>query len=487
MLTKHLSGLVTQPISGKDVLIQGIAIDSRKVGKDHLFCAYHGDTSDAHQFIAQAVASGACAVALEDAQYLDQYPVSYVQIANLRAETGFIASRFYDFPSRKLRVVGVTGTNGKTSVTHYIEQLLAQLEQSCAIIGTLGIRYNGQMQSTANTTPDAVTLQQQFAEMHQQGVACVAMEVSSHALAQGRCNGVVFEGAVFTNLSHDHLDYHATLDAYFAAKASLFTRDELQWAVLNRDDARFESLSQTIPSAVRQISYSIHNAQADVSLRNVHYQHGIYQAELMLDGQAYPLSCALQGEFNLSNLLASVAALYAMKLDVQAVVQAVSQLRPVAGRMQAVANNNGITALVDYAHTPDALANVLRNARPLAEGQLIVVFGCGGDRDRGKRPMMAQIAERYADSVIVTADNPRTENQGQIFSDMVAGFSKQKHQLIADRREAITAAVALAQPGDVLVLAGKGHEQYQIIGDQQLPFDDAAVLQEALNNEVASC
>lgn len=480
MIKHRLSALFKQAIHGDDVYVHGLAIDSRKVTAGNLFIALKGEQDDGHSYINQAIANGAVAIVLEDDAFVADQAISYVVVSDLRQKVAAIAAEFYGQPSASLRVIGVTGTNGKTSISHYIEQLLAFADKPCAVIGTLGVRYQQKHIASNNTTPDAVTLQQQFCAIKQARIDYVAMEVSSHALVQGRCNNTIFEGAVFSNLSQDHLDYHQTMDDYFAAKKSLFTQAGLRWVVLNKDDARFAELQQSIASTVRIISYSIDDAAADIYLKKLRYADGVYQAELIAFSEGFSFSSRLQGAFNLSNLLAGIAAVAATGVAVKELAANSSKVEAVAGRMQSVSNKKNINAIVDYAHTPDALENVLANLKPLTAGKLLLVFGCGGDRDRSKRPLMAKAAEQYADSIIVTDDNPRTEHPEQIHADIRAGFTQHNYQIIADRAKAIRFAAAQAQAGDSVVVAGKGHENYQIVGTVKHPFDDVAVLQEAL-------
>ena len=480
-MEKMLSQLVEQKIAGRDVLISGVTIDTRQLSPGFLFCAVKGHSHDGHDFIAHAIAAGAAAIAVEHDSGVALQAPACVVIPNLQQEVGFIASRFYDSPSSKIPVIGITGTNGKTTISNAIADLLQALNLSCGVIGTLGVIHGDKQIGLTNTTPDAASLQKYLYQLQCAGAGAVAMEVSSHALEQRRCNAVLFNGAVFSNLSQDHLDYHGTMEAYFASKVKLFHAPDLKWAVINCDDSHYAALLKEIPPTVKVLGYSLTNAEADFFLDNINYQNGQYRAVLTVAGKAYPLQTSLQGHFNLYNMLAAVAAVYAMGYDLENIVSSCRQLRPVAGRMEVVNNDKDITALVDYAHTPDALENVLQSVRAIADGKLIVVFGCGGDRDRRKRPEMARVAEKYADRIIVTSDNPRTENQLQISNDIIAGFSHEKYTVIEDRRQAIEVAVSLAQKGDVVVVAGKGHETCQIVGNKTLPFDDRKVLRQVLS------
>ena len=482
MSMKRISQIVDQPLIGPDVEISGIATDSRKLVAGELFCAMKGDAVDGHDFIDQAVAAGAAALAVESESYATSQRLTCVADKDLKKNLGGMAARFYDHPADDMRVVGVTGTNGKTSITHYIAALLDQLGPGCGVIGTLGIFYNDKILSATHTTPDAVSLQKHLYEMHRKNVKCVAMEVSSHALEQYRCNGVSFSGAVFSNITRDHLDYHGSEKAYFNAKARLFQWPGLEWAVLNRDDPASGKLQALIAPGVKQLSYSLDDGLADLSVADLFHDVGGYQGQLLYHGESYPFELAVHGRFNLANALAAFAAVIAMGYEAGDVIAASEAIQPVAGRMQPVANQRGVIALVDYAHTPDALENVLQTVRGMAHRRkLILVFGCGGDRDPGKRAQMAQVAERYADDIIVTTDNPRSEPQADITRDICRGFSDScQFRVIEDRRAAINHAVATAKRGDFVIVTGKGHETSQIIGDKEFAFDDAKELEKAL-------
>lgn len=479
MKAQPFSALVDAPVHGDDVMISGIALDSRKVMPGYLFCAVKGETQDGHAYLPQALANGASAVALENAADAPSLPVSYVVLPDLKKQLGHIAARFYQHPAEHMRVVGITGTNGKTSVAAYVAQLMALNHISCGQVGTLGVHYAGQLLETQNTTPGAFSLQHAFFAMHQAGVEAVAMEVSSHAMEQFRCEGIGFNTVVFTNLTHDHLDYHGSFSAYRDAKLKLFRQPQVKTAIVNLDDANAVAFIDA-STAQHVQTYALTNNKADVYLSDVQRQVQGYRAVLHVQDKNYALTTPLLGEFNLSNMLAAVCVMLAQGVEVGKIAEQCRCLQPVPGRMQTIANDLGITAVVDYAHTPDALEKVLQNLRRHTQHKLIVVFGCGGNRDTGKRPLMAKITEQNADFSIVTTDNPRHESVDVINNDIIQGFEGSAYRVVTHRAEAIAEAVDLAVAGDCIVVAGKGHEAYQQIGDSRFAFDDAQVLQQCL-------
>jgi UDP-N-acetylmuramoyl-L-alanyl-D-glutamate--2,6-diaminopimelate ligase len=468
-------------------MVSGLQLDSRKVRTGDLFLAMPGDSHDGRQFIEQAVANGASAIAAEApvAGFVDALPVPLVEVPELRMEAGLMAARFFHHPSRDLHMVGVTGTNGKTTTSRLVAQLARVLGRSCGVIGTLGATLDDSVAEAGNTTPDPISLQQQLAQWRDLGVHSVSMEVSSHALVQGRVNGVEFETAVYTNLSHDHLDYHGSMDAYGRAKLQLFASEGLRHAVINQDDDYAAQVRAAVAAGVKILSYSISGASADVQVDQAQFSAQGVRARLRSPWGSGEFSSALPGDFNLANLAAAVTALALAGEDLQALLAAVSQLHPVAGRMQSIPNTIGAQLIVDYAHTPDALDQVLRALKPHVEGALITVFGCGGDRDRQKRQVMGRVACQWSDRVVVTSDNPRGEDPLAIMTEIATGCSGD-YQLVGSRAEAIRLAVQAARPGDCVVIAGKGHENYQIIDAQRLYFSDEEQVREALAGRVAS-
>lgn len=481
-----LSALLDSDRPGlESVEISGIALDSRQITPGDLFLAICGEVHDGRQFIEQAVANGAAAIVAEApvSGFVDDIAVPLIEIPELQYEVGPIASRFFAHPSQALHMIGLTGTNGKTTTSHLIAQLTRIVGKSCGVIGTLGSSLDGSISSAANTTPDPVSLQQQLALWRDKNVFAVGMEVSSHALVQGRVCGVQFETAVFTNLSQDHLDYHGTMSAYGLAKARLFAMDGLKHALVNLDDEYTQTLVVSIPAGVKVVTYSAAgNASADLCFDDITFHAGGVRASLRTPWGNANCSSPLRGEFNLSNLAAALGALLLAGEDLDALCAAVSQLEPVAGRMQLIPNTCNVQAVVDYAHTPDALEQVLHALRPHVAGRLITVFGCGGDRDRSKRSVMGRLACTGSDLVVVTSDNPRSENPLAILGDIESGCSGE-FVLVADRGEAIDLAIEMSKEGDCVLVAGKGHEDYQIVEDERLYFSDELQVKLALEKK----
>jgi UDP-N-acetylmuramoyl-L-alanyl-D-glutamate--2,6-diaminopimelate ligase len=470
-----------------DIMISGMQLDSRRVRPGDLFLALPGEQHDGRQFIEQAVANGAAAVVAEApvAGFVDAIPVPLVELPELRFEAGLLAARFYRKPSHAMHVVGITGTNGKTTTSRIIAQLIRTLGKPCGVIGTLGATLHDDVSVADNTTPDPLSLQRQLALWLAQDVFVVSMEVSSHALEQGRVNGVEFATAVYTNLSHDHLDYHGSMDAYVRAKLRLFANESLRHAVINADDRFSSQVRSAVAPGAQVLTYSTSGAAADIRIENARFHAEGVRGELYTPWGVAEFLSPLPGNFNLANLAAAVAALVVAGENFLSVVEAVAQLRPIPGRMQAIPNTLDLQVIVDYAHTPHALEQVLSAIRPHVSGALITVFGCGGDRDREKRQVMGRIACTLSDRVVVTSDNPRSEKAMQIMRDIEAGCSGQ-YTLVADRAQAIAEAVADASAGDCVLIAGKGHEDYQIVDGARLHFSDEAQARAALARRVAS-
>ena len=471
-----------------DRLITGIAMDSRRVRAGDLYLACAGVSGEGLRYIADAVRAGAAAVVYEGDAPAPTREVPAYAVADLPHRAGFIAERFFGRPSSAMRVIGVTGTNGKTSVTQFIAQALGG-ESPCAIIGTLGNGFYGQLEQGAHTTPDAVTLHSFLARFRHGGAKAVAMEVSSHALDQGRADGVLFDTAVFTNLSRDHLDYHGDMEAYGAAKARLFARPGLRHAVINSDDAFGAHLLATLPTEVSALSYGLTQARgAREHLAGEIRAIGLNGLVLRVrtpwgDGE---LSTRLIARFNAANLLAVLGVLLAGGMSLESALHRLSGVEAVPGRMQCFGGAGKPLVVVDYAHTPDALEHALRALREHCRGDVWIVFGCGGDRDRGKRPLMGAVAERHADHVVLTNDNPRTEDPHVILADIVAGLREPRGAaVIPDRARAIHHAVGNAGASDAVLVAGKGHEGYQLIGGTKLAFSDAEQVRAALERRAA--
>ncbi|RAU46995.1 MULTISPECIES: UDP-N-acetylmuramoyl-L-alanyl-D-glutamate--2,6-diaminopimelate ligase [unclassified Pseudomonas] len=469
--------------SDRDLLIRELTLDSRKVRPGDLFLAVPGLKVDGRDHITDAIAHGAAAVAYEaeGAKVLPITDIPMIPVKGLGAQLSDIAGRFYGDPSRSLNLVGVTGTNGKTSVTQLIAQALDALGERCGLIGTLGTGFYSELKSGIHTTPDPISVQSTLYDLKKAGAKAIAMEVSSHGLDQGRVTALAFDVAVMTNLSRDHLDYHGTMEAYGAAKAKLFAWDDLRCRVVNLDDDFGRQLaSQVHPS--RLITYSQEDSRAYLFCRDAQFDDDGVRATLVTPQGDHVLRSSLLGHFNLSNVLAAVGALLGLDYPLDEILKVLPGLEGPVGRMQRLGGGARPLVVVDYAHTPDALEKVLLALRPHAKGQLTCLFGCGGDRDRGKRPIMAEVVERLADKVLVTDDNPRTEDPAVIFDDIRAGFAAVEDvTFVAGRGQAIARIIAEAQAADVIVLAGKGHEDYQEIDGQRHPFSDLEEAAKALD------
>ncbi|MDR2195859.1 MAG: UDP-N-acetylmuramoyl-L-alanyl-D-glutamate--2,6-diaminopimelate ligase [Gallionellaceae bacterium] len=475
-----------ESLAALGVRVTKLATDSRAVKSGDTFVACPGSRVDGRQFIGQAIANGANAVIWE-AEGFDwnaEWRVPNLKVADLRDSLGELADQVYGQPSKQLWMVGVTGTNGKTSCSHWIAQTLNALGRKTALIGTLGNGFPDALQVSPNTTPDAVTLHGLLADYLVQGAQAVAMEVSSHALQQGRVNGVAYDVALLTNLSRDHLDYHGDMAQYALAKSKLFHRDGLGCAVLNFDDVfGVEIAGQLQDGGAEVIAYGLGDeALAEAERLGVRMVHGSHlrmstsglALEIHSSWGAAQLTSALLGRFNAENLLGALAVLLASGVQLADAVRELSQVRAAPGRMQTFGGNGRPAVVVDYAHTPDALEKVLRALREtMVDGRLICVFGCGGDRDRGKRPLMGRVASRLADAVIVTSDNPRGENPREIIAAVIAGMDEKNYRVIEDRAEAIFQAIAKASANDTVLVAGKGHEAWQEINGVKHPFSDA--------------
>lgn len=474
-----------------DPVVTGLALDSRKVKSGDLFFACKGSHADGRKFIDDAIAKGAVAILQETApsegpahakNHIPVFPVH-----DLNQKVGEIAAQFYTHPSKKLKVVGVTGTNGKTSCTHFIGQALQSLGMPCGVIGTIGNGTYGNLNATDLTTPDAITLQSMLADFAKNTVKHVAMEVSSHSLDQGRVNGIEFEVGIFTNLTRDHLDYHGTMEAYGDAKKKLFNKSFIKHAVINADDPFGKKLLESLEKDQKAFAYTLDpnmklpKGVSVISAQDIKLDLSGIHAKVMTPWGEGQLHAPLIGQFNLSNVLAVLATLCILKIPFHDVLKALTHLSSVPGRMQTLGGKNHPLVVVDYAHTPDALEKVLIALRSHCEKKLYCLFGCGGDRDRGKRPIMAKIAEQYADKVIVTDDNPRTEDPQQIVSDILAGFAHPKKIIVQhDRSKAIQEIIQYATTGDCVLIAGKGAERYQQIGTEKIPFSDVEKVQENL-------
>lgn len=478
-LSEILNGVGVLSMTGADdVEVTGVNIDSRRIDKGHLFVAMKGTQVDGHRFIPKAIEQGAVAVLCEDMPEEMPEGVTFVQVASCEDAVGPVATMFYGNPSKKLKLVGVTGTNGKTTIATLLYNMFRKLGHKCGLLSTVCNYIEDEAIPTDHTTPDAVELNMLLGRMVEAGCEYAFMEVSSHAVQQKRIGGLTFAGGLFTNLTRDHLDYHKTFENYRDAKKGFF--DGLgkdAFAITNEDDKNGMVMVQNCKAKVK--TYSA-RAMADFKARilECHFD-GMY---LDIDGRE--VGVQFIGKFNVSNLLAVYGAAIMLGKQPDDVLLVLSTLKSVSGRLEPTRSENGVTAVVDYAHTPDAIVNVIQALRDVMNGKgtLITICGCGGNRDKGKRPIMAQEAVKASDKVILTSDNPRKEDPEAILDDMEAGLTEdQKRQIlrITDRRQAIRTAVAIAQPGDVILIAGKGHEDYQIIGEVKHHFDDREEVRKA--------
>jgi UDP-N-acetylmuramoyl-L-alanyl-D-glutamate--2,6-diaminopimelate ligase len=483
-----------------DPVIRGIVYDSRVVSPGDLFVALRGAVADGHDHLAGALRLGAAALLVERLpEGLALGGASAALVPDTRRALAYVSTRFFGSPAEELTLVGVTGTNGKTSTTYLLESILRRAGRRPGLIGTVEIRYAGERLRTLNTTPESLDLQRTLRAMRTRGVDVVAMEVSSHGLALGRVDGCRFGVGAFTNLTQDHLDFHGSMEAYLDAKRLLFERYLAPGAaaVLNVDDPAAPELARVAERAGARLWRVSRrpDAQVDVVIEEAQLGLDATRARLRVRDQGLEVSLPLLGDFNLENLALAAGAAGALGVEPEAIAEGVAACPQVPGRTQRVGAGieGSPTVLVDYAHTPDAVEKLLRALRPLARARLITVFGCGGNRDRGKRAPMAEAVARWSDRAVATSDNPRMEDPERILDDVAAGLEKLRRVApealdatpgswarVADRRQAIGLAVGLARPEDVVVIAGKGHEDYQIVGRERLPFDDREEAQRAL-------
>ena len=471
--------------------MSGLSSDSRSLAAGEAFVAYPGSRSDGRVFIPQAITRGASAVLWERGgfRWNAKWRVPNLPVDDLRGLAGHLAHEIYGRPSERLWTMGVTGTNGKTSCSHWLAQACSASGARTALVGTLGSGFPGKLDAGINTTPDAIPLHRSLARLLAEGAQGVAMEVTSIGLDQGRVNGVVFGAALFTNLSRDHLDYHGDMESYARAKQRLFETPGLKHAVLNLDDVQGVNLARMLAGQVNRAGYSCFDGVATrAGLEHYAEAHAIevsprgIRFTLKSSWGAARIESALLGRFNVSNLLGVLATMLVSGVPFERATAAIADLGPVPGRMQRLGGAGKPLVVVDYAHTPDALEKTLVALKDVARaggGRLVAVFGAGGDRDRGKRPLMGTVASRHADAVFVTSDNPRSEDPAAIIREIEAGLSI-AHEAIEDRREAIARAIARAGAADVVLLAGKGHEPYQEVAGRRLPFSDTLEAERAL-------
>ncbi|HZK83398.1 MAG TPA: UDP-N-acetylmuramoyl-L-alanyl-D-glutamate--2,6-diaminopimelate ligase [Desulfosporosinus sp.] len=478
-LAEIIKGIEVQASSGNSqVIVCGMSMDSRRVQPGDLYACVPGFKVDGHDYAVKAVASGAVALLVERFLPLD---VPQVKVSKVRQVIGILAAAVYDHPSEQLELVGVTGTNGKTTITYLIEKIGTMHGKKVGLIGTLGSLIDGREIPGERTTPEAIEVQQLLGEMVAEGVSLAVMEVSSHAMDLGRVAGCEFDAGIFTNLTQDHLDYHKTMSDYLHAKSRLFSslegNKQPKISILNGDDSSFKALREA--SAAPVVSYGIDNA-VDYRAENVAVSTEGVHFVVRFRGSTQSIQYSTPGIFSVYNALAAFAWGVERGYNPGSVAEALAEIPGVPGRFESIRLGQPFQVIVDYAHTPDGLENVVRTAKGFTKGKLITIFGCGGDRDRGKRPLMAEAASQWSDFVIVTSDNPRTEDPDEIIKEVLAGISGVDYVALRDRREAIWSACRMAKTGDTILIAGKGHETYQIFGTEVHSFDDREVAREAL-------
>lgn len=466
-----------------DLTVTGIELDSRRVQSGHAFLAVAGSSTHGMKYVQQAIAKGASIVIHDGLAEMPEAGIPSVAVPGLGHLLSAIAARFYHSPSDHLTIAGVTGTNGKTSTAHFIAQAWQRASGDAGTIGTIGYGPVGRLKPANMTTPDPISLQAMLSDCLDQGVEKLSMEVSSHALDQGRCDDVAFDAAVFTNLSRDHLDYHGTMEAYAGAKRRLFIDYHPRFAVINLDDAFGKTLANEISNGTQVFTYGT-NGSSELRGSVLKMDSLGMTIRLISPWGEGEVRTGLLGAFNISNLLAAAGTLALLGMPWSQVMDQLEMMRAVPGRMHCMGGEvDQPVVVVDYAHTPDALQHALHALRSHLHGQLICVFGCGGDRDRGKRPMMAGIAESLSDRIVLTTDNPRGEDPAAIIRDMTSGLEKpEQARVIIDRASAIRQAVRESGPGDIVLVAGKGHEAWQEVGGRKIPFSDEAAVHSALED-----
>ncbi len=493
-LYKILDSVDTLEIKGAtDVPVTGLSYHSQHVRSGFIFFCLKGRKDDGHDYINEAISSGAAAVVVEDDRYFEG--ATKIKVPSVREAVAVMSQNFYDYPSRKIRLVGVTGTNGKTTTTHLIEAILTADLRSTGLIGTIQYKIGEETFSVAATTPEAPDLQSLLYTMVERGVQYAVMEVSSHALEWHRVLGCEFDVAVLTNVTEDHLDFHETFERYRAAKGKLFSQlgsskqaESCRYAVLNKDDPNYKYfLGQ---SAVDVVTYGVKNS-ADISAQNIEVKGEGVSFELLSPLGKVNIEMKLTGVFSVYNALAAAAVAYKEGIDSLTVKEVLENVKGIPGRFEKVDVGQEFFVIVDYAHTPDGLENVLQAAKSLGEGKIITIFGCGGERDKDKRPIMGRIAGSYSDYCILTSDNPRGEDPWQIIQGVEQGLKEKMsyghgYVVQADRYEAIKLGIDLARPKDIIIIAGKGHETYQVFSDYTVPFDDREVARKIIKQRVTN-
>jgi UDP-N-acetylmuramoyl-L-alanyl-D-glutamate--2,6-diaminopimelate ligase len=482
-----LDGVPTVKFSGNEEFeIQGIAYSSQAVHQDYLFAALKGVKKDGYDFVQEAIEKGA-AVILSERPVSSEFDLNWIEVKNARKSLALCSANFYLHPSRHLKVIGITGTKGKTTITYILESILKNSNLSPGVIGTISYRGPGLDMTAERTTPEAPDLQRMIKALVEQNASHCLMEVSSHSLELDRVTGIHFDVVAFTNLSGEHLDYHHTIERYFEAKKKLFLiNQEKQIAVVNSDDRWGKRLAEELQS--KTLTYGL-NPRAMIRAEDYSLSEKGIEMVLRYPKGKINISSSLLGRPNVYNLLAAVAVALVLDVPEADISEGISSLRKVPGRFERVKNPLGLHIFVDYAHNDDALRNLLETARELASRKIILVFGAGGDRDKSKRPRMGKVAASLADHTIITSDNPRSEDPRTIISDIEQGMKSSgstQYEIEVDRRKAIEHALAIAAPGDYVLVAGKGHEHYQILGDQVIPFNDIEIIQELLERQTGT-
>jgi UDP-N-acetylmuramoyl-L-alanyl-D-glutamate--2,6-diaminopimelate ligase len=487
MQLKTLTAAISprQIIGPLDRVVEGIAYDSRRVQGNFLFVALRGEKSDGHQFIEQAIEKGASTIVTE--REVQQTRATCLVVENTRHALADLGVAFYHRPMRRLKLAAVTGTNGKTTTTFLLKHICEKAGVRCGLLGTVRYEIGDRVLPAIRTTPESLDLQELLAQIADAGCKAAALEVSSHAIVQERTRGLEWDVAVFTNLTQDHLDFHGTMENYFEAKARLFSGLSEQKtktkpvAVINIDDRYGAQLVDRLDKKTPVITYGV-TPRADFRASNYHAEFAGTSYQLDARGKSYLVRVPLIGRFNVANSMAALAAAGSLGINLRDAILSLSRSPQVPGRLEAVPAKRQFQVFVDYAHTDDALLNVLKTLRELSPRRLIVVFGCGGDRDRQKRPLMGRVADQNADFAIITSDNPRKEDPDAIIADIEKGFRSDHYKKISDRTKAIARAIELAQPKDIVLIAGKGHEAYQEFADHTVPFDDLQVARRALED-----
>lgn len=478
-LSTLLQGIEWNLLYGEEKEINAVAYDSRKVQKNDLFVCITGFQTDGHNYVQKAIEAGATAILCE--KEIDNKEVTIIQTPNTRHALALLSANYYKHPSAHMNMIGVTGTNGKTTTTYLIKSVLDRVGHKVGIVGTIENRIGDKVLHADRTTPESLELQQLFDEMYHEDVTDVVMEVSSHSLDLHRVDGIQYHIGIFTNLTQDHLDYHKTMENYKIAKSLLFQRSDK--SVINIDDEAGEFMKQNAKGEV--LTFGLEK-EADLKAKDIDVSADGVKFTLCYEQKEYAVSLHTPGRFSIYNALGAIGACLFMNISIEDIIVGLQSNVGVSGRFQTIKSKRGYNAIVDYAHTPDGLENILKTAQEFVKGKIITVFGCGGDRDRTKRPIMGEIAGKLSDYCIITSDNPRTENPAMILEDVEVGMKKTNCEYIkmVDRREAICHAVEYGKKGDVIVIAGKGHENYQIFADKTIHFDDVEEVKKAFGEDV---